>query len=85
MGDGRELLSLARDKGNEEVCVGCGGWIGRGDRAEEWRLREIEEKLEAWLSRSGKRKLVGWGWILRGGLVESGGGQEDGWDILPSF
>ena len=57
----------------------------RASQQRRWRLWEIEEKLEAWLSRSGKRKLVGWGWIPRGDLVESGGGQEDGWDILPSF
>ena len=54
MGGGRELLSLARDEGNGEVCVGCGGWIGRGDRTEEWRLREIKEKVEAWLCGVGR-------------------------------
>ena len=29
VGGGRELLSLARDEGNGEVCVGCGGWMDR--------------------------------------------------------
>ena len=28
-------------------CSGLMGWMGRGGRAEEWRLREIKEKLEA--------------------------------------
>ena len=34
--------------------VGIDGLGDRGDRAEEWRLREIAEKVEAWLCGVGR-------------------------------
>ena len=75
MGGGRELLSLVRDEGNGEVCVGCGGWMDREGGGFGLLWLGGGAKRGRWSKRSGwvdGDSEVGGGWIGRD--PEEGGG-----------